>query len=65
MGVVVDTSVFIGFERGRREISLPGTVVDDDLFISAITVSELQQCWPPCQAVKHYGERLRALNHAH
>ncbi|MDN5850432.1 MAG: PIN domain-containing protein [Nitrococcus sp.] len=41
MGAVVDTSVFIAFERNTRAIDLAGLPAEDDVFISAITVSEL------------------------
>lgn len=41
MGVVVDTSVFIAFERNARAINLAGLPAEDDLFISTITISEL------------------------
>lgn len=41
MGVIVDTSVFIAFEREPLVFDLSGMPSDDDLFISAITVSEL------------------------
>lgn len=41
MGIVVDTSVFIAFERRANEIDLAGLPAEEDLFISAITVSEL------------------------
>ncbi len=41
MGVLVDTSVFIAFERNERAIDLAGLPAEEDLFISTITVSEL------------------------
>ena len=41
MGVVVDTSVFIAFERDSQAVDLGGLPSDEDLFLSAITVSEL------------------------
>ncbi|TVQ38921.1 MAG: type II toxin-antitoxin system VapC family toxin [Wenzhouxiangella sp.] len=41
MGVVVDTSVFIAFERNSQAVELDGLPADEDLFLSAVTVSEL------------------------
>jgi tRNA(fMet)-specific endonuclease VapC len=41
VGIVVDTSVFIAFERDDRALDLGGLPAEEDLFISAITVSEL------------------------
>ena len=41
MGIVVDTSVFIAFERDSQAVDLSGLPADDDLFLSVITVSEL------------------------
>ena len=41
MGIVVDTSVFIAFERDSQAVDLGGLPSDEDLFLSAITVSEL------------------------
>lgn len=41
MGVVVDTSVFIAFERGVQALETAELPAEADLYISAITVSEL------------------------
>jgi len=41
MGIIVDTSVLITYERrGIRDVA-PSLGVDDDVFISVVTVSEL------------------------
>ncbi|MEX2488275.1 MAG: PIN domain-containing protein [Pseudomonadales bacterium] len=41
MGIVVDTSVFIAFERDVQALDMAALPAEEDLFISAITVSEL------------------------
>ena len=41
MGIVVDTSIFIAFERDAQAVDLSGLPADEDLFLSAITASEL------------------------
>ncbi len=41
MGLIVDTVVFIAFERSGQPIDLTPWQVTDQVFISAVTVSEL------------------------
>ena len=41
MGIVVDTSVFIAFERDARAVDLGGLPANEDLFLNAISASEL------------------------
>lgn len=41
MGVIVDTNVFISFERRAAPVDLSPWSPGEDVFISAITVSEL------------------------
>ena len=41
MGLMVDTNVFIKFEKRNSPIVLPSLAESDEAFISAITVSEL------------------------
>ena len=41
MGVVVDTTVFIAFERSGQPVDISPWAPADDVFISAVTASEL------------------------
>lgn len=42
MGIIIDTNVFIDVENGRLDLSkLDSLAEDDDVYIAAITVSEL------------------------
>jgi tRNA(fMet)-specific endonuclease VapC len=41
MAVIVDTTVFVAFERAGEEVDLSPWKAADDVFISAVTVSEL------------------------
>ena len=41
MGVIVDTAVFVAFERSGRPVDLSTWAPVEDVFISVVTVSEL------------------------
>lgn len=41
MGLIVDTVVFVAFERSRTPVDLSPWEATDEVFISAVTVSEL------------------------
>lgn len=41
MGIVVDTSVFIAFERDPQAVDTGALAADEELFLSVITASEL------------------------
>jgi tRNA(fMet)-specific endonuclease VapC len=41
MGVIVDTTVFVAFERSGRPVDLSPWAPQEDVFISVVTVSEL------------------------
>ena len=41
MGLIVDTAVFVAFERSGRPVDLSPWAPQEDVFISVVTVSEL------------------------
>lgn len=58
MGLIVDTNVFVTFERRGAALALPVREPTDGVFISAVTVSE------PLMGVRRADSQMRRLRRA-